>query len=151
MEIKGPVTLLRISFWTGAIVDGFVAVQMVFPDFWASFNKLTAHQNTLELTAALGIGASLMFGWTVLLLWADRKPVERRGILLITVFPVVAGLFTYNLLGIASGLRTLEGMALSLAFQMGISLLFVYSYLNAGKIAGKNIENERARASGIKP
>jgi hypothetical protein len=134
MKITDPVTLLRISFWTGAIVDGFVAVQMALPDFWASFNKLTVHQDSQELNAALGIGASLMIGWTVLLLWADRKPVERRGVLLITIFPVVTGLFVYNLLGITSGFRTLEGTALSLAFQIGISMLFVYSYFNAGKI-----------------
>jgi hypothetical protein len=88
MKINDPVTLLRISFWTGAIIDGFVAVQMMFPDFWASFNALVTHQDSLELSAALGVGASLMIGWTVLLLWADRKPVERRGILLITIFPV---------------------------------------------------------------
>jgi hypothetical protein len=133
MKITDPITLLRISFWTGAIIDAVVAVQMVMPDFWASFNAFTAHQNGPELSAALGVGASLMIGWTVLLLWADRKPVERRGILLITVFPVVAGMFINNLLGIASGLRTLEGTALSLAFQLCLSVLFVYSYFNASK------------------
>jgi hypothetical protein len=149
MKINDPVTLLRISFWTGAIVDGFVAVQMAMPDFWASFNKLTAHQDSPELNAALGIGASLMIGWTVLLLWADRKPAERKGILLITVFPVVAGLLINNFLGIASGLRTIEGTALSLAFQACIILLFVYSYINAGKALEKGdaTKNEGIGAS----
>ena len=28
---------------------------------------------------AMGMGASLMLGWTALLIWADRKPIERRG------------------------------------------------------------------------
>jgi len=37
-------------------------------------------------------GAPLMAGWTVLLLWADRQPLERRGVLPITVLPVIAGL-----------------------------------------------------------
>lgn len=134
MKITDPVTLLRISFWIGAIVDGFVAVQMVLPDTWASFNGLAAHRSSQELGVALGIGAALMFGWTVLLLWADRKPVDRRGILLITAFPVVTGLFLNNLRGISDGLMTLEGMAPSLAFQIGASLLFIYSYLNAGKM-----------------
>lgn len=137
MKINDPVMLLRISFWTGAIIDGFVALQMVLPDFWASFNRLTAHQNSPELSAALGTGASLMIGWTVLLLWADRRPLERKDVLLITIFPVVAGIFACNLLGIAWGLRTFEGTAISMAFQAGITLLFLYSYFNAGKVTEK--------------
>ncbi|HUL62699.1 MAG TPA: hypothetical protein VLT35_06515 [Methanocella sp.] len=143
MKINDPTTLLRISFWIGAIVDGFVGVQMLLPDFWAAFNRLTAHQDSPELSAALGIGASLMIGWTVLLLWADRRPAERKGVLLITVFPVVTGLFAYNLLGIASGLRTIGGTALALAFQVGVTLLFVYSYLQADKVPQKAKDGKR--------
>lgn len=39
-----------------------------------------------------------MLGWTVLLFWAQQKPVERADILLITLFPVV------TLLAVAAGL-----------------------------------------------
>lgn len=35
------------------------------------------------------VAVALMLGWTVLLFWAQRKPVERASILLITLFPVV--------------------------------------------------------------
>jgi hypothetical protein len=38
-----------------------------------------------------GLCAALMAGWTALLIWADRDPVARRGILLLTVCPVVLG------------------------------------------------------------
>jgi hypothetical protein len=37
-----------------------------------------------RLTWAEIIGALLMLWWTVLLIWADRKPIERRGVVLIT-------------------------------------------------------------------
>ncbi len=39
-----------------------------------------------------------MLGWTVLLFWAQLKPVERADVLLITLFPVV------TLLAAAAGL-----------------------------------------------
>ena len=45
----------------------------------------------------MGIGAALMWGWTVLLLWASNKPVERRDILIITLFPVIVDLFITNI------------------------------------------------------
>lgn len=48
---------------------------------------------------SLMLGGVLMTGWTFLLLWAVRKPIERRVVILITAFPVVFGLFTISLLG----------------------------------------------------
>ena len=36
------------------------------------------------------VAGALMLGWTVLLFWAQRKPLERADILLITLFPVVS-------------------------------------------------------------
>ena len=49
------------------------------------------------------MGAALMFGWTALLLWADRAPVERRDVLLLTVFPVVVGLAVNEAAAVATG------------------------------------------------
>ena len=37
----------------------------------------------------MGIGGSLLTGWTFLLLWAVREPIERRAVILLTAFPVV--------------------------------------------------------------
>jgi len=45
-----------------------------------------------------GTGAFLMLGWTFLLIWADRKPIERKDILLLTVIPVVVGIMVINIL-----------------------------------------------------
>lgn len=42
----------------------------------------------------MGQACALMWGWTFLLIWADRKPLERRGVILLTVFPVVVLLLT---------------------------------------------------------
>lgn len=45
-----------------------------------------------------GVGASLMLGWTVLLIWADRKPIERKDVLVITSIPVIVGITFMNIL-----------------------------------------------------
>ncbi len=61
---------------------------MLFP---ALYPRLI--QANLEMDAGLRyglrFGVSLMVGWTVLLFWVDRKPVARKGVLLITFYPVV--------------------------------------------------------------
>ena len=39
-----------------------------------------------------GYAGSMIIAWTFLLLWADRKPLERRGVAALTCFPVLFGL-----------------------------------------------------------
>jgi hypothetical protein len=49
------------------------------------------------------IGASLMSGWTVLLIWAALDPLGRRGILLLTVFPVITGIVAATIVAARHG------------------------------------------------
>ena len=44
-----------------------------------------------------------MTGWTLLLLWAVSKPIERRIVILLTAFPVVFGMFVVTLIPILGG------------------------------------------------
>jgi hypothetical protein len=136
MDMKNKIFWLRLSYWIGAIIDGFVAIQMLLPDFWASFNSIASHRASSELNFALGVGASLMFGWTILLLWADRKPMERKGILLITVIPAITGLMLNNVVSIISGLKTVQSTLPVLIIQLALVALFIFSYLNASKTEG---------------
>ena len=52
---------------------------------------------------AMGYGASLMFGWTLLLIWAYCKPLERRFVALFTSL-VVIGLVVTEITSIAYGI-----------------------------------------------
>jgi len=54
----------------------------------------------IEYRHSMGLAASLMLGWTFLLIWADQKPVERKGILLLTIFPVISGLLSAGIFGV---------------------------------------------------
>ena len=82
----------------------------------------------LDAKLALYMGASLMFGWTILLIWADRKPYERKGILLITVFPVITGLAVTTLYGHLSGFIPIKGAIPIWMLQIFLTTLFLVAY-----------------------
>jgi hypothetical protein len=85
----------------------------------------------VEYRYALGLGASLMLGWTFLLVWADRKPLERKGVLLLTVFPVITGIVLAEIYSVTKGLITFEKMLPTGIFLMVLIALFIFSYFNA--------------------
>jgi hypothetical protein len=89
-----PVTWLRTSYWVGAVADAVIGIVMLIP----------GRMGETEFEYPMGLAAALMFGWTVLLIWADRKPMERKAILLITVFPVITGLLLSGIYAVATGL-----------------------------------------------
>ena len=125
--------ILRISYWTGAIIDALAAIKLLLPNLWTSMDGFPANTQNTTLTFALTTASALMFGWTLLLIWADRKPMERKGVLLLTAFPVVFGLALNNISSVASGLRPLSSTLPELALQSALTILFIFSYLNARK------------------
>ena len=80
---KIAVRWLKASYIAGVLADGLVGVLMLIPD----------RMGETEFRVPMGLAASLMFGWTALLLWAYRKPFERKGVLLLTIFAVIFGQF----------------------------------------------------------
>ncbi len=70
----------------------------------------------------MGMGGALMLGWTALLLWADRRPLERRGLLVITV-AVIAGLAANELRSVVTGFLPLGRVAPIWILQAGLVAL----------------------------
>jgi hypothetical protein len=126
----GPVLWLRLSYWAGAVLDLAAGSMMLFPGLFARLNGPAACQPGLDYRYAMGMGAPLMFGWTVLLLWADRKPLERRGVLPVTVL-VIAGLVADEIWGIAAGFVPFGELIPTFALQLLLTVLFLFSYFNA--------------------
>lgn len=147
MQDKQKITLLRLSFWVGAIVDAVAAIQLLLPEFWASSYGFLPHRSGPELNAALWTAAVLMAGWTVLLIWADRKPVERKEIMLITLFPVISGLTLNNVYGVAAGFMDARATAPIIVLQLAIGSLCLFSYYTArGLRAGSPGAREKSIA-----
>jgi hypothetical protein len=78
--------------------------------------------------------AALLFGWAGLLLWGAHSPIERRGILPLTIFPVIAGLAASVLLGWKEGYISTAGAVQIWTMQVFLSTLFVCAFLSAGNL-----------------
>ena len=75
---------------------------------------------------AMRFGAALMGGWTLFLIWASFKPLERRMAAPMTVL-VVIGLIIAEILAIQSGVLSFGRALTSLIIQALI--LAVYSFV----------------------
>ena len=112
----------------GAIADGVVALAMFAEAILARPSPLTHYVPETPYRYAIGLAASLILGWTVLLLWANRKPVERRGVLLITNV-VVLGLMGSGLFALSAGYMPIAAGLPVLVFQGLLIVLFTSSYV----------------------
>jgi hypothetical protein len=121
---------LRISYWWGIIADAVMAVLMLFPQQFSEMMKIDV-ESARSFNYGVRYGAPLMIGWTILLLWADRRPLERKDILLITLFPVVAGFVIFEIYSVAAGYGTMETLIPLLVMQSVMSAVFVFSYIKA--------------------
>src|SRR5512143_3211942 len=96
----GGTRLLRAAFLAGAITDVGALVLMLFPRVAGVLWGMHCESGTCRF--AMGYGASLMLGWTMLLLWAYRRPLERRAVAALTAV-VIAGLLVAEILGVQTG------------------------------------------------
>ena len=123
------ILLLRVCYWIGAVADAISAVVILLPTLGGSMYGIPDFNPGYEYRYAMGMGASLMIGWTFLLIWADRSPIERRGVLLLTVFPVLFGLIITGIYAVATGIITADRMIPTWIFQGLIMGLYLFSYL----------------------
>ena len=89
---------IRFAYWYGAILDLLVSIDMLLSIIFEFSVSISNVSTEISYKYQTGTGAFLMLGWTILLLWADRKPIERRFILLLTIIPVIIGILTLNIL-----------------------------------------------------
>lgn len=79
--------LIRTSYWVAAIADFVIAILALVPE----------RMGVESFVYPMGLMSAVAFSWGILLLVADRKPVERRWVLLPTILVVfllgVAGLY----------------------------------------------------------
>lgn len=126
-----PIRLLRVAYWTGAVVDAAALVPLLVPPAAGAMLGIDGFAPDAAYRYVAGMCAALMAGWTVLLVWADRQPVHRRGVLLLTVCPVVVGLIASGAYAVGSGLVRPAFLAPVFAVQLAVCVLFVVAYLRA--------------------
>ena len=135
MSTNVSVRWLRISYWVGAVADAFAAIVMLSQAILGHQSPLTTYVPEVPYRYAMGWGGSLMLGWSFLLLWADRRPLERRGVLPITNV-VIVGLLATDIAAMQAGFVSPTSMAPLLVLQVLLILLFSTSYVRAGRCQG---------------
>jgi FtsH-binding integral membrane protein len=130
-KMKSDTRWLRISYWAGAIIDGLAAVSMLATAIFGVGGMLSGFSPGAEYRYAMGLGGSLMAGWTALLIWADRKPLERKGVLLLTVFPVMTGIVLRGITAVLAGLVPLFKMLPGIIVPTVVGVLMTFAYLDA--------------------
>ena len=88
-EPKKRLFLIKIAYWLGIGADALWAVGLLFPQMFVILMGNPDFDPDLQTRIIMGIGGTLMTGWTFLLLWAVRELIERRVVILLTAFPVV--------------------------------------------------------------
>ncbi|MFC1725788.1 hypothetical protein ACFL4T_09185 [candidate division KSB1 bacterium] len=130
-EQKQRMFLIKIAYWLGIGADALWAVGLLVPQVFGILTGSPDFNPDLQIRLIMGMGGSLMTGWTFLLIWAVRKPVERRFVILLTAFPVVSGIFIIALVGFLSG----NTSNIWLMIKTTILIIFmITSYILAGKI-----------------
>lgn len=96
------IKMLRVAYWIGIVLDAVAFVQMAFPSLGL---KMLGSTIAVEpaYVFSIELGAGLMLAWTLLLFWADRKPLERRGVIPLTMIVIVWNVATM-LYGVREGL-----------------------------------------------
>jgi hypothetical protein len=134
--MKSTILWLRISYWAGALLDLLAGLTMLFPALFVLNNQLSSFYPAADYRYAMGMGAPLMLAWSVLLLWADRKPLERKGVLPITLL-VVFGEVANEIVAAVTGYISVTALVPTWIVQTLLTALFVFSSLKArGSHAG---------------
>ena len=124
---------IKTAYWTAAVVDGFVALGMLFPPLLQPALQLASLPASVETRYALGVGAALMSGWTLLLVWGAAEPIARKGILLLTIVPVIAGLALATLYGFLKGYIACGGALSVWSLQGLLVVLLALAYRLASR------------------
>jgi hypothetical protein len=124
---RSSIIWLHVSYWTGAVIDALAAILLTFPALMSYFYKLGPIDLTPAFRTADFTAASLMWGWTFLLLWADHKPFERRSVLLLTTMPVLTMMIFYRFVDIFVFQKSLANQLPFLILQLALVCLFGYS------------------------
>ena len=117
--------LLRTAFLAGAVTDALALAPMLVAPLgrllWGFEDQGGAYR------FAMGYGASLMLGWTALLVWASRRPLERRFVAALTVL-VIYGLVATEIAAVVAGHMPAARMVPTWVLQAALLTLFATAY-----------------------
>ena len=140
MDQMGPkdnVVVLKIAFLIGAVADGVIAIEWflislgladlpVHPSFFVGSGQ--------DFQFVLSICGLFMMGWAFLLYWGSLRPIERRGVLLLTAVMLFIAILSD---GIVFGhLFSTKQIVLGTSVKLSLVILFAGSYWHSKRTHG---------------
>lgn len=135
VSIETATLLVKIAFIVGAVTDGLAIIPMLSRRAGVALFGGDPSRDSAEYRYAMGIAASLMAGWTVLLLWAVASPIERRDVLLLTVFPVITGIVFATAIAARRRIVLVPRMVPLWIHLGAVSLYYVVAYVLSSPFA----------------
>lgn len=131
------VLVLKTAFLIGAVGDGVLAIEWflislglvdlpVHPSFFMGSGQ--------DFQYALSIGGLFMMGWAFLLYWGSLRPIERRGILLLTAVLLFVAILSDGI--VFAHLFSTKQVLLGTSAKLSLVILFAGSYWHSKRIHG---------------
>jgi drug/metabolite transporter (DMT)-like permease len=122
--MRKQIIQLRISYWTAALADFVIAVIVLFPE----------EMGLNEIEYPMGLMSAVAFSWGIMLLIADRKPLERKWVLIPTI--LVVALLTFVRISFEMNEKIETNFAVAI-FGIALLIFMIYSYYSANKVSNK--------------
>jgi len=132
--MNNQIKWLKVAYLAGIITDALALIPMLYPPmakFMWGFDTFSG-----SYYFSTGYGASLMAGWTLLLIWAYKRPLERKFVAFLTIL-VIIGFVVTELFAVANGQVELNKMIPTWILQMILLGLFGFSYVFTSKTANR--------------
>jgi len=129
--------LIALPYWLGIAADALWAIALFFPVVFGELTGVDGFSPDWQLQTVMALGGVMMAGWTVLLVWAVQRPVERRFVILLTAL-VVAALFLLALINVLQGNTSEYWILIKCLVLFGAMLT---SYSLAGETDGKAVDS----------
>jgi hypothetical protein len=116
--MNNKLLFVRSILIIGAVLDALFVPPLIIPSLAGMVIGVKSFKPDAASLYLMHVAAALMAGWMGVLFWTAIKPVERRGIIPITLFPLLsglaaAGIYFYQSGGISLG-RTIALVSISM-------------------------------------
>ncbi len=137
MDSKDNVVVLKTAFLIGAVADGVIAIEWflislglvdlpVHPSFFVGSGQ--------DFQFVLSIGGLFMMGWAFLLYWGSLRPIERRGVLLLTAVMLFIAILSDGI--VFAHLFSTKQIVLGTLVKLFLVILFAGSYWHSKRMHG---------------
>ena len=114
----------QAAFFIGAVAAAGAILPMLLPSLattlWGLFDVSGSYR------VFMACAASLMLGWTLLLVWASTRPLERRFVAPLTIL-VVGGIVATVVAGAAADVLDAWGLIPTWCLQATLLILFAWA------------------------